>query len=55
MNQAKESGRYDKVFKLWEDVKARPNVTAYLSSNRRQRYQDWGIYRHYDENDVIAE
>ncbi|KAI0159915.1 glutathione S-transferase protein-like protein [Hypoxylon sp. FL1284] len=43
------------VFKLWEDVKARPDIAAYLASNRRQKYQDWGVYRHYDVNDVIAE
>ncbi|KAI1760612.1 glutathione S-transferase protein-like protein [Hypoxylon sp. FL1150] len=55
MKQARETGKYDKVFKLWEDVKARPNIAAYLASNRRQKYQDWGIYRHYDENDVVAE
>lgn len=55
MKQASETGKYDKVFKLWKDVKARPNIAAYLGSDRRQKYQDWGIYRHYDENDVVAE
>ncbi|CAG8949877.1 hypothetical protein HYFRA_00004205 [Hymenoscyphus fraxineus] len=55
MKQARESGKYDKVFKLYEDVKARPNVAGYLASERRQKYQDWGIYRHYDDNDVVAE
>ncbi|KAI2470457.1 glutathione S-transferase protein-like protein [Annulohypoxylon bovei var. microspora] len=55
MRQARDAGKYDRVFKLWEDVKARPNVAAYLASNRRQRYQDWGVYRHYDDNDVVAE
>ncbi|KAI1755461.1 putative glutathione S-transferase family protein [Xylaria castorea] len=54
MKQAKESGKYDQVFQLWEAVKARPNIAAYLSSDRRQKY-DWGIYRYYPENDVIAE
>ncbi|KAK7961082.1 hypothetical protein PG988_012296 [Apiospora saccharicola] len=53
MGQFKASGKYDKVFKLWEDVKARPNIAAYLASDRRQKYQDWGIYRHYPENDLI--
>ncbi|KAI2616221.1 glutathione S-transferase protein-like protein [Hypoxylon sp. NC1633] len=51
MNQAKDSGKYDRVFQLWEAVKARPNVAAYLSSERRQKY-DWGIYRYYPVNDV---
>ncbi|KAF2248183.1 glutathione S-transferase family protein [Trematosphaeria pertusa] len=51
-NHARESGKYDRVFQLWEDVKARPNVAAYLASERRQRY-DWGIYRYYPDNDVL--
>ncbi|TAQ89053.1 hypothetical protein B7494_g2622 [Chlorociboria aeruginascens] len=55
IKQARETGKYDKVFKLYEDVKARPNIAQYLASNRRQKEQDWGIYRHYDDNDVIAE
>ena len=54
MAQARESGKYDRVFQLWEDVKARPNIAAYLSSDRRQKY-DWGIYRFYPENDVPLE
>ncbi|KAF7888118.1 uncharacterized protein EAF02_002659 [Botrytis sinoallii] len=55
MKQAREAGKYDKVFKLYEDVKARPNIAGYLASDRRQKYQDWGVYRHYDDNDVVAE
>ncbi|PQE27921.1 glutathione s-transferase protein [Rutstroemia sp. NJR-2017a BBW] len=55
LKQARESGKYDKVFKLYEDVKARPKIAAYLASDRRQKYQDWGVYRHYDDNDVVAE
>ncbi|KAK6865519.1 glutathione S-transferase domain-containing protein [Apiospora arundinis] len=55
MKQARESGKYDKVFKLWEDVKTRPNIATYLCSGRRQKYQDWGIYRHYPDNDVVSE
>ncbi|KAI0012376.1 glutathione S-transferase protein-like protein [Xylariaceae sp. FL0662B] len=55
MKQARESGKYDRVFELWEAVKARPNIAAYLGSNRRQKYQDWGIYRHYPDNDLAAE
>lgn len=54
MKQAKDSGKFDKVFQLCEDVKARPNIAAYLASDRRQKY-DWGIYRYYADNDVIAE
>ncbi|KAF7938995.1 uncharacterized protein EAE98_001331 [Botrytis deweyae] len=55
MKQAREAGKYDKVFKLYEDVKARPNISGYLASDRRQKYQDWGVYQHYDDNDVVAE
>ena len=54
MHQAKESGSYSRVFQLYEDVKARPNVASYLASERRQKY-DWGIYRYYPDNDVLAE
>jgi glutathione S-transferase len=54
MEHAKKSGKYDHVFKHWEDVKARPKVAAYLASNRRQKY-DWGIYRYYAVNDVVPE
>ncbi|KAK7937377.1 glutathione S-transferase [Apiospora aurea] len=43
------------LFQLWEDVKTRPNLAAYLASDRRQTYQDWGIYRHYPDNDVFSE
>lgn len=55
MKQARETGKYNKVFKLWEDVKVRPNIARYLASDRRQKYQDWGIYRHYNDNDIVAE
>jgi glutathione S-transferase len=55
MNQAIESGKYDLVFKLCDDVKARPNIAAYLASERRQKYASWGFYRHYPENDVLIE
>ncbi|KAK7918071.1 glutathione s-transferase protein [Apiospora marii] len=55
MEKFKASGNFDRVFKLWEDVKARPNIAAYLASDRRQKYQDWGIYRHYPENDLVGE
>ncbi|GAW22249.1 hypothetical protein ANO14919_117850 [Xylariales sp. No.14919] len=54
MGQAKQSGKYDRVFQLWGAVKTRPNIAAYLSSERRQKY-DWGIYRYYPENDVVAD
>ncbi|ETS87669.1 hypothetical protein PFICI_01497 [Pestalotiopsis fici W106-1] len=55
MRQARDSGKFDKVFGLWEAVRARPNVSAYLSSDRRQKYTEWGVYRHYENNDFTAE
>ncbi|KAK6222670.1 hypothetical protein LQW54_000851 [Pestalotiopsis sp. IQ-011] len=53
--QARESGKYARVFKLWEDVKARPNIAAYLASDRRQKYQKFGVYRYYEDNDFTGE
>ena len=44
----KESGDYTKVFELYDAVKERPNIKAYLASDRRQSY-GMGIYRHYPE------
>jgi glutathione S-transferase len=52
MAAAKESGKYDRVFTLYEAVKARPRIAAYLTSERRQKYS-MGIYRYYEEMDVI--
>ena len=50
MASMKKSGKYDGVFALYDRVKARPNVAAYLESDRRQKYGN-GIYRHYPELD----
>jgi glutathione S-transferase len=55
MDQARECGKYRLVFELYSDVKARPNVAAYLASERRQKYASWGLYRYYPENDVLIE
>ncbi|CAG9979525.1 unnamed protein product [Clonostachys byssicola] len=52
MAAAKESGKYDRVFALYEAVKARPRIAAYLASERRQKYSI-GIYRYYEEMDVV--
>lgn len=54
MNQARESGKYDRVFGLWEAVKSRDNIAKYLASDKRQKY-GWGIYQYYEDNDVLAE
>jgi glutathione S-transferase len=50
MEKLQKSGNYDGVFKLYDAVKARPNIKAYLESDRRNAYSH-GIYRHYAELD----
>ncbi|RDW70368.1 putative glutathione S-transferase-containing protein [Coleophoma crateriformis] len=45
-----KSGDYENVFKLYRAVQERPNIKAYLASERRQKY-GMGIYRHYPELD----
>lgn len=51
MRRMRESGKYAEVFELYETVKARENIAAYLNSGRRQKYA-MGIYRHYPELDA---
>ena len=46
----RESGKYSKVYALYDRVKALPKVKAYLESERRKPY-GMGIYRHYPELD----
>lgn len=46
-----DSGKYDGVFALYDEVKERPKIKAYLASDRRQSY-GMGIYRHYPELDL---
>lgn len=48
MKRMRESGKYDGVFRLFEAVKERPNISAYLASDRRAAYSE-GIWRHYPE------
>lgn len=45
-----DSGNYNGVFALYEAIKERPRIKAYLASERRQSY-GLGIYRHYPELD----
>lgn len=47
-----ESGDYHRVFQLYEAVRERPNIKAYLESDRRQKYSN-GIYRYYSELDIV--
>lgn len=51
VKQMRGSGEYGKVFELYERVKGRENVAAYLKSERRQKYS-MGIYRYYPELDA---
>ncbi|KAL8377496.1 hypothetical protein RB595_008259 [Gaeumannomyces hyphopodioides] len=50
--KAKESGKYGRVFALYDAVKERPNIKAYLASERRQKYSD-GLFRYYPELDIV--
>lgn len=51
VKKLEDSGDYKGVFTLHEAVKERPNIKAYLESDRRQKYSQ-GIYRYYEELDV---
>lgn len=44
------SGKYEKVFGLYERVKGRERIKEYLGSERRQKF-GMGVYRHYPELD----
>ncbi|KAL8403378.1 hypothetical protein RB594_008579 [Gaeumannomyces avenae] len=50
--KARESGKYGRVFALYDAVRERPNIKAYLASERRQKYSD-GIFRYYPELDIV--
>ncbi|KAI0121321.1 hypothetical protein BJ170DRAFT_704407 [Xylariales sp. AK1849] len=52
MKAAEDSGKFGKVFDLYEAVKDRPRIKEYLASDRRQKYS-MGIFRHYEELDVV--
>lgn len=54
MEKLKKSGKYDGVFKLYDAVKERPNIKAYLASERRAKYND-GIWRYYPELEETVE
>ncbi|EPE08557.1 glutathione s-transferase family [Ophiostoma piceae UAMH 11346] len=54
MTALQDAGQYEQVFALYAAVKARPRIAAYLASERRVPY-GLGVYRHYDELDVLPE
>ena len=51
VGRMRERGEFGEVFGLYERVRARENVAAYLESGRRLGY-GMGIYRHYPELDA---
>ncbi|KAL6895466.1 glutathione transferase [Trichoderma longibrachiatum] len=48
VEKLKKTGKYDGVFKLYDAVRERPKIKAYLESDRRVGYAD-GIWRYYPE------
>lgn len=51
VKRARDCGKYNKVFELYERIKERDSIKNYLASNRRKQYS-MGIYRHYPELDA---
>lgn len=51
VKRAKDCGKYNKVFELYERIKKRDSIKNYLASERRKKYS-MGIYRHYAELDA---
>ncbi|PSR76456.1 glutathione S-transferase [Coniella lustricola] len=51
LKKLQDSNDYAAVFTLYDAVKERPRIKAYLTSDRRQKYS-MGIYRSYPELDV---
>ena len=51
VEKLRKGGKYEKVFELYERVKGRERIKAYLESDRRMKYSQ-GIYRHYPELDA---
>lgn len=51
LKKLRDSGDYASVFALYDAVKERPRIKAYLASDKRQQYS-MGIYRSYPELDV---
>ncbi|KAI1460994.1 glutathione S-transferase domain-containing protein [Annulohypoxylon moriforme] len=52
---AKKSRKYDHVFQHYEAVKSRPRIAEYLATEKRQKYSNYGVYRYYEELDVLAD
>jgi len=54
-NIAKIKAKFPKVFQLKESVALRPNIASYLTSSRRKSFSESGIFRHYDELDIVPQ
>ena len=50
-NMARHARRYPQLIELCHMVEARPNIDAYLRSERRLQFNEDGIFRHYAELD----
>jgi glutathione S-transferase len=50
MGSLRKEAKYEEVFGLYDRIKERENIKAYLASDRRQQY-GLGIYRNYPELD----
>src|SRR2546423_777192 len=46
--------RYPRLLSLHQRVKERPNIAAYLASDRRIPFSTEGIFRHYPELDSAS-
>jgi glutathione S-transferase len=46
--------KYPALAALHDAVENRPNITAYLKSERRLAFNEEGIFRHYPELDKAA-
>ncbi len=49
---ARQARRHRRIVDVYERVKARPRIAAYLASPRRLPYDEVGIFRHYKELDA---
>jgi len=54
-NIAKIKAKFLKVFQLKESVALRPNIAGYLTSSRRKPFVENGVFRHYDELDIVPQ
>ena len=45
---------YPALAKLHDNIRRRPNITAYLKSDRRLAFNKSGVFRHYPELDLDA-